>query len=114
MPFDLAEVIEHQVRRGFENVVSKMILICDRRIAAQETKERLLQEVVRGRGVACHPKDVGPQPSGCLSVEGFEFRLVHWPLRRSLKRHRCEYERCRQSQSIGGHEITGSRLDSCP
>src|SRR5437867_4666192 len=76
MAFRFAKMIEHQVRGRLEDVVTQVVIVDDRRVASQKSKKRLLQKIVRRRGVAGHAKDVGPDPSGSLSVEGFEFRLV--------------------------------------
>ena len=77
----LAEVIEREIRRRAKDVATHVIVALEARIRAQKTEERLLQQIVRGRGVAGHPEDVRPETTGRLPVERFELRFVHRPLR---------------------------------
>src|SRR5438128_11196844 len=108
MALHFAEVIEDEIRRSFEHVMTKMVIISNRRIASKETIERLLQQIVGRCGVAGHAKNVRPQASRRFSIESFEFRFVHRPLRRPSVGPRALWERRLQNQSIGGHEITKS------
>src|SRR5213075_1167325 len=78
--FRLAEVIEREIRRRAKSVAPRVIVALEARIRAQKTEERLLEQIVRGRGVARHPEDVRPETPGRLPVEGFELRFVHWSL----------------------------------
>src|SRR6266540_4059925 len=93
MPFDFAKMIEDEIRRRFEDVVAQMILVDDRWIASEKAEKRLLQQIVRDRRVADHPKDVGPDGPRRLSIEGLEFCLVHRLLWRSPIRRRAERKR---------------------
>src|SRR6266540_2345345 len=90
MPFDFAKMIEDEIRRRFEDVVAQMIPVDERLISSEKAEKSLLKQIVRDRRVADHSKDIGPDGPRCLSIEGFEFCLVHRLLWRSPIRRRAE------------------------